>query len=192
MCSSSGWSILHRKGVTISHRVVSSLLSLCWLWALHGQLALSSVLECQALAENWPSSSCIHQWTMHRALYSFLHQLVGAPVPTWRLGLLVVRQSFVVLPLLLLMTTITAMLNGALFTFLSHSLLHKQGRHLQSVQLLYVACYPTCFSISDAYLSMNPIVLAPYLHGRIPRLLLYGHRDVYVLLLLGQQRCVQV
>ena len=34
---------------------------------------------------------------------------------------------------------------------------------------------------------MRPVVLAPYLHGGVPRLLLYGHRDIYVMLLLGQQ-----
>ena len=129
---------------------------------------------------------------MRRALYSFLHQLVEAPVPTWRLGMLVVQWSFEVLPPSQLMTTTTAAHDGALSAFPSHSLSHRQGHHPQSVRPPYVACYPIRFSISDAHLSKRPDVLAPYLHGGVPRLLLYGHRDIYVVLLLGQQRHVQV
>ena len=64
--------------------------------------------------------------------------------------------------------------------------------HLQSVRPPYVACYPICFSISDVHLGMRPVVLAPYLHGGVLWLLLYGHRDIYVMLLLGLQRHVQV
>ena len=129
---------------------------------------------------------------MCRVLYSFLHQLVEAPVPTWRLGMLVVQRSFEVLPPPQLMTTATAMCNIALSAVPSHSLSHRRGRHLQSVRQPYVACYPICFSISDMHLGMHPVILAPYLHGRVPQLLLYGRRDVYVMLLLGQQRCVQI
>ena len=140
-------------------------------------MALSSVLECQASADNWPSSSHIHQWIMCRALYSFLYQFVGALVPTWRLGLLAVQWSFVVLPHPLLMTTLIAMLDGALFAFLScslslrhpsHSLSHRQEHHPQFIQIPYVACYPICSSISNAHLSMHPVILAPYLYGRVP------------------------
>ena len=75
---------------------------------------------------------------------------------------------------------------------LNHSQSHRRGRHLQSVQPLYVVYYPICFSISEVHLGICPVVLAPYLHSRVPRLLLYSHRAVYVMLLLGQQRHVQV
>ena len=129
---------------------------------------------------------------MHRALYSFLHQVVEAPEPTWRLGMLVVQQSFEVLLPPQLMTITTAVPDGALSSFPSCSLSHRRGHHLQSVQPPYVACYPICFSISNAHHSMCPVILAPYLHGGVPWLLLYGHRDIYVMLLLGQQRCMQV
>ena len=65
------------------------------------------------------------------------------------------------------MTTTTATHDGALSAFPSHSLSHRWGHHPQSVQPPYVACYPICFSISDAHLGMRPVVLAPYLHGGV-------------------------
>ena len=106
--------------------------------------------------------------------------------------MLIVWRSFEVLPPPQLMITTTAAHDGALSAFLSHSLSHRQGHHLQSIQSPYVACYPICFSISNAHLGMHPVVPAPYLHGGVPQLLLYSHRGIYIVLLLGQQRHMQV
>ena len=118
------------------------------------------VMSIQTLVE-----SSLH---MHRTLYSFLYQLVEAPVPTWRLGMLVVWQSFEVLPPPQLMTITTGACEGALSAFPSCSLSHRWGHHPQSVRPLYIACYPICFSISDVHLGMHPVILVPYLHGRVP------------------------
>ena len=69
VCFSSGWSILHQNGIAISHScfpchypsIGQLLLSAVPLWVPQGQVALSSVLELRASAENWPSSTHIHQ-----------------------------------------------------------------------------------------------------------------------------------
>ena len=202
VCSSSGWSVLHRNSIAISCRVVS----LAVIPLLDNSFFQQHFHRCHK--GRWP---CLRFWSVEHWLKTgqvqaisingpfvghstpfFTLFLVEAPVPTWRLGLLAVWQSFVVLPPPLLMTTTTAAPDGALFASLSHSLSHRQGRHPQSVQLPYVVYYPICFSISNMHLSMRPVILAPYLHGGVPSLLFYGCRDVYVMLLLGQQRCMQV
>ena len=89
---------------------------------------------------------------MCRALYSSLHQLVEAQVPTWILGMLVVQLSFGVLPPAHLMTTITAAPDGALSAFPSRSLSHmSRWNELRSSSTVPLFGRSTSWSSGEAF-----------------------------------------